>query len=89
MNENVKFIDVMIDETDRQKVTTTLPTAVRGYIASKGYKLNDLIRLGTLAKEDNPQLISRLKLIEEKYTKIENILFDLKEKVSIILEIVS
>ena len=61
------YKDIEINEKKLKKTTTTIPVDVRLYIAQKGYKINELIRLGILAKEDNPQLIDRINQLENQF----------------------
>lgn len=62
---------LLIDEHDIVKVNTTIPRTVRDYIKEKGYPINELIRLGALGKENNPQLIERIRFLEDRYILIE------------------
>lgn len=48
------------------QVHTTLTEKEREEICTKGWEYNELIRLGVLAKKDNPQLISRVGILEKK-----------------------
>lgn len=55
------------DEEDKLvKVTTTITEDEREEITAKGWAYNELIRLGMLAKEENPQLIERIGKVEEE-----------------------
>lgn len=60
-----------IDEKNIREVTTTLPKDIVEYIKKQGYKYNELIRIGIKAKEGNPQLIERIKVLEHCIPRIE------------------
>ena len=66
-----KVTDLEINEKKLEKVTTTLPKEVKAYIRDKGYRVNELIRLGLVSKEDNPQLIDRIRRLETSFSFIE------------------
>lgn len=87
--EEIKFNEIDINEEELIKVTTTLPRSVRDYLKSKGYKLNDLIRLGALAKQDNPQLISRIKVLEDNMQTIRNSQFEQLDRLKEVYDLVS
>jgi hypothetical protein len=70
--DRIRFNEVNIDENVKARIDTTVPKNVKEYIDKKNYKVNELIRLGILAKEDNPQLIQRIRDLENKYVRIEN-----------------
>lgn len=48
------------------QISTTIPKELKDMINVKGWKFNDLIRLGISTKEDNPQLIRRIKELEKQ-----------------------
>lgn len=53
-------------------ITTTLTVEEKEFIASKKWKYNELIRLGIYAKENNPQILARVKEIEETNERLAN-----------------
>jgi hypothetical protein len=66
-----------------KKTTTTIPLEEFNYIRTKGYKVSELVLLGLKAREDNPQLIERIRNVEntipdinEKLVHIRQMLFD-------------
>lgn len=78
----MKFNGLVFNDKIKCRVDTTLPKGIVSYIKNNGYKINELIRLGILAKEDNPQLIDRIEMIENRFKVIEN-------KLSIIMELLN
>lgn len=52
--------DVLVD------IHTTITENERAEITSSGWAYNELIRLGMLAKKNNPQLIERVNAVEEE-----------------------
>lgn len=67
----MNFNEIEINERDTTNITTSLPTAIKNYIKSKNWRTNELIRLGILAKEDNPQLIERVSNTERDIKILE------------------
>lgn len=76
------FNEINIDEKKLERVDTTIPKEVKAYLKEKGWKVNDLIRLGMLAKEGNPQLIERVREVEDKFKVIES-------RLSVIIELLN
>lgn len=46
-------------------ISTCLPMEIHARIKKNGYKMPELIRLGLLAKEGNPQLVDRIRGLEQ------------------------
>lgn len=71
MGKLYKESDVLV------RITTTITEKERKEILNCGWEYNELIRLGILAKKDNPQLIKRIKELEMEMSalkgRIENI----------------
>lgn len=54
-----------------EKITTTIPRNVKNKIIGNNYRYNELITLGLLAKENNPQLIRRIQELEKRVARLE------------------
>jgi len=60
------------DVTDRlTTISTTIPLKAYQTAKERGYKFNELLLLGLRAKEENPQLIERITVLEEGNKKLQ------------------
>jgi len=50
--------------------STTIRREIYDRIKKEGWKVSELVRLGVCAKEQNPQLIQRIKELEAENSKI-------------------
>ena len=46
-------------------ISTCLPILMHDEIKKRGWKVPELIRLGVLAKKENPQMISRIRELDD------------------------
>lgn len=54
------------------QISTTVKTELLAQIKEHGYKVSELIKLGFLAKKNNPQLLERVKNSEKETETLQN-----------------
>jgi len=50
----------------KQNITTCLEIEFINEIKKNGWKYNDIMKLGIIAKKENPQMINRIREMEQK-----------------------
>lgn len=71
------FYEKQVDpyyNSEKEKITTTIPIEVKKDIDERGYAYNELILLGLLAKKGNPQLIERIQMCETEIERVKRII---------------
>lgn len=77
--------ELKIEEEITGRITTTIPKDIKDYIKRNGYKYNELLRLGIMAKENNPQMIDRIRILENRNEVIERRLEYIIDKIKEVL----
>ena len=68
------------------RVSTTIPIELHEEIKNLRYKVSDLVRLGFLAKKDNPQIIDRIRELEKDNRLLDKAVKKLQVKITEIAE---
>lgn len=83
-----KFKELTIDWKRKKTITTSIPIDVYNYIKENSKRINNLIMLGLMAEEDNPQLLNRIseqerksKMLEEKIGRIFELIGEINSKI--------
>lgn len=64
--------EIMTDASQRMiKTTIAIPKEEYIHLKNKGYSIYEIFKLGLLAKEENPQIIDRLKQMDLRLAFLE------------------